>query len=820
MRQLLVGLVVALAAASTAAQPVVWEPASDGLPSGPTTTLDGVAGGPILAGTLGGLYRLTPGGWEIAVADAAVETVTTAPDGIRYALAPTDSVLYRSMDASADGSAWEALSLPGLPGARWGLHALGGGLLYAYIQGNEGCDTDRNGLIWHRSTDRGTSWTCLPEHPVFGHAQGLLVVDDPESDGVALLATARETVGGDLRDVVVRSTDGGQTWERGRAEDGAPLDVDVRLFGGADGGHALLQASDFTVYRSADAGSSWAPTTLEGYPATLVRAGDGPGDGPAGQGRLLAGLRDVTVWIGGEPGPIHLEGGVAASDDGGLTWTRVGLEGEDVGGLAVFGGAVSPSETAFAATESGLYRRDGAGPWRPAGEGLRNQWVLDVAFGPGGAGYVSSYTRRLHHAGADPDPAWEPVEAPPFDEALLDYGDSQRFGTPRFWEVEVGPDGTLYTCDGNLLRSADGGQTWEAFPVGFILDDLNARPDGSLLAAEYDGVHRSTDGGETWERIGGPFPRSVDEVAEGPDGALYAGGFFALYRLAPGATEWEEIGLEGYSVEDLVVDDAGRVWAGLWKWVEVVPGATPPAEGPVALDSFAEETVQTERGTWRRTRLGEAVAGTFATVGTPIRSGSSAIDGSTNQPVYQAVDAGGVLRSTDGGASWEHVGDGFLVRALAVDEAGRVFAGPYVSTDGGENWTFTGDGLRSTDVRTLAVDPEGAVWAGTYGGGLYRTAPASVATEYVPTSVFPALHAFPNPATGTVTVAVSLAERTEVRVDVVDVLGRRVAVLHDGPLSVGEHRLSLDGSGLPAGVYVVRATGGGLDHSRRVTLVR
>ncbi len=53
-----------------------------------------------------------------------------------------------------------------------------------------------------------------------------------------------------------------------------------------------------------------------------------------------------------------------------------------------------------------------------------------------------------------------------------------------------------------------------------------------------------------------------------------------------------------------------------------------------------------------------------------------------------------------------------------------------------------------------------------------------------------------------------------------DLLGRRVAVLHDGPLTAAEHTFAFHASTLPAGVYVVRATGEGFAETRRVTLTR
>ncbi len=80
--------------------------------------------------------------------------------------------------------------------------------------------------------------------------------------------------------------------------------------------------------------------------------------------------------------------------------------------------------------------------------------------------------------------------------------------------------------------------------------------------------------------------------------------------------------------------------------------------------------------------------------------------------------------------------------------------------------------------------------------------------------------AHPNPFRGAATVTLALPEAQRVEVALFDVLGRRVAVLHDGPLASGTHALTLDGAGLPSGVYVVRAQSERFTASRRVTVVR
>ncbi|MEM1057131.1 MAG: T9SS type A sorting domain-containing protein [Bacteroidota bacterium] len=79
---------------------------------------------------------------------------------------------------------------------------------------------------------------------------------------------------------------------------------------------------------------------------------------------------------------------------------------------------------------------------------------------------------------------------------------------------------------------------------------------------------------------------------------------------------------------------------------------------------------------------------------------------------------------------------------------------------------------------------------------------------------------YPNPSTGPARLGLTLAEAGEVRVAVLDALGREVAVAHEGTLTAGTHDLALPTSDLPHGTYLVRITGDDLAETRRLTLSR
>ena len=78
----------------------------------------------------------------------------------------------------------------------------------------------------------------------------------------------------------------------------------------------------------------------------------------------------------------------------------------------------------------------------------------------------------------------------------------------------------------------------------------------------------------------------------------------------------------------------------------------------------------------------------------------------------------------------------------------------------------------------------------------------------------------PNPAAGTTRLGFETAAAGAVRLSVIDVLGREVAVLVDGERPAGAHHADLDASALPAGLYVVRLRAGDREATGRLTVLR
>ncbi len=81
--------------------------------------------------------------------------------------------------------------------------------------------------------------------------------------------------------------------------------------------------------------------------------------------------------------------------------------------------------------------------------------------------------------------------------------------------------------------------------------------------------------------------------------------------------------------------------------------------------------------------------------------------------------------------------------------------------------------------------------------------------------------AAPNPFNPTTQFTLAIGRAQRVAVDVFDMLGRRVAIIHSGALLPGEaHPFRYDAAGLPSGIYLIRATGEYFSASQRVVLLK
>lgn len=165
--------------------------------------------------------------------------------------------------------------------------------------------------------------------------------------------------------------------------------------------------------------------------------------------------------------------------------------------------------------DRGLWRsEDGGASWHPAGRGLGHDHVTAVATGAlpraeGGSGVVYAGTEpsavfRSEDGGA----TWGELGSIDSLPSSAEWSFPPRPETHHVRWISPDPlmsDRIFVAIEaGALIRSRDGGETWEDRRPGGPRDThtlvVHPRASGRLFSAAGDGCFESRDGGDTWER--------------------------------------------------------------------------------------------------------------------------------------------------------------------------------------------------------------------------------------------------------------------------------------------------------------------------------
>ena len=167
---------------------------------------------------------------------------------------------------------------------------------------------------------------------------------------------------------------------------------------------------------------------------------------------------------------------------------------------------------------------------------------------------------------------------------------------------------------------------------------------------------------------------------------------------------------------------------------------------------------------------------------------------------------------------------GLLHHKAAIVDGQHPDSDPTVIT-GSHNWSRSANEdnnentvvLHSARLANLFLQEFAARYAQAGGSGTFTTGAEQTADA---PRAFDLSAPTPNPARGGTRLAVTLPEASRLVVRVFNVLGQEVARPVDEEAAAGAHAVTVDTSGLAAGVYVVRAEAGANAASRRVTVVR
>jgi len=595
------------------------------------TLYAGVQDGPGLPGEL---YRSHDGGatwqrldtgipptWEgdpVTISTLAFALDGSVMAGVFYGREAGGGAVYRSVDG---GETWQPLdgglgahnlfALATAPGRSLSLYGGTDGGLYRFevVQGGPA-----EPGTWESGGPRG------------GRAQVLAVSPDFVHDGVAFAGEwLYGKAGGASGSGIRRSTDGGQTWQ----PSASGTESVYYNYGSAILAYAFSPdfAADRTVFaatwgglvKSTDGGEHWQWLTglYSGPPGTISAVAVAPDF--AHNGRVMAGS-----W-----GRLYL------SQDGGVHWTP------NYSLTAISAIAYSPDfasdGVAFVGGFDGLHRTSNDGSeWTRVLTQPISALAISPQYGADSTLFASSGDSL--HISHDEGVNWVTATVAADGSAVRALVISPSFASDR----------TLFAgTSSDLYRSDDGGVSWDAVAgyAGLAVQSLAISPgwpDHAVLLVGTDlGVYRTTDGGLTWARGEGLATLSTRPVALSPGEDLLLTGAVdhGVYGSTDGGESWLPLGLQGggmnYAIPDVAISPA---YASDRTFFAIQASS-------VSIGASIHRT--TDGGTtWERVY-------TTDYIGQLALSPQYAHD----RTLYAAGNNGRVVRSADGGQTWDLVGN-------------------------------------------------------------------------------------------------------------------------------------------------------------------
>lgn len=191
---------------------------------------------------------------------------------------------------------------------------------------------------------------------------------------------------------------------------------------------------------------------------------------------------------------------------------------------------------------------------------------------------------------------------------------------------------------------------------------------------------------------------------------------------------------------------------------------------------------------------------------------------------FSGFGTGHLFRTTDYGQTWEDISWGLPdvpTNAIAVDPEfpANIYVGNdlgvFASIDGGASWIDYNDGLfEATMIFDLIVSPANRkLRAASHGNGAFQRDLLEIeGVLQIPGALNEdkpfELLAFPNPTRNYIRIQFKLAERGDIKAQIIDLRGREVLDVFDEVKAEGIHSAEVNLASLAAGIYFIRLSAG------------
>jgi len=658
-----------------------------------------------------------------------------------------------------------------------------------------------------RSTNGGTSWHTR-NIPV--NLQGLCLATDP-SDSSTIYVGLSSNISATSNNVIVRSTDSGETWTAFDLTSVLPIgwsvidicidpDDSQTLFAVANSGF-----SDVRIVATSDGGSTWANRSANlpsGVPYNAVAI--------AGQKVFVAG--------GQLFGSQYM--GIYQSDDYGISWINIsGNFPNKVSNDILID--LADINNMYVATEGDgvYYSTDAGSTWNFNATGAGEAGAARcLAMKPGEpdqiyAGFLSLALCKSSDAGLTWEFANSGIATLQVDDIEINPLDPQ--------EVMVGFEAEN---SGGCYMSSNGCETW-SLPTGLPgtrFSQVTFGADGAMYAwsngpstIAQEGLYKSTDGGNTWDNmgpnIGTLFETQIFALTTSSTdpGLIFIGGNnFGVNGWAPviyisinGGQDWINTYIGSpdnfYSIQFLFIDPNSNdeiIYAGYKS--EVQGGFLKSMDGGY---------------TW--SEIGITIPVTYKWGGAIVCSPDDSNTILAGCGGYG--NNGTICISSDGGASWNttnltlssysKVSD-ILIHPVYPDVVycASTQNAVQISTDGGITWTTGSDSLSASNITGFSnAYMSNSAWycyASTFTNSAFRSELFNPNVGIADDQSDSEVQVYPNPSEGRF--RINFLRQEEVRkVELVATNGRTVLMFEPNDLDFDGLRIS---EPLPSGIYFLR----------------
>ncbi len=388
---------------------------------------------------------------------------------------------------------------------------------------------------------------------------------------------------------------------------------------------------------------------------------------------------------------------------------------------------------------------------------------------------------------------------------------------------------------------------WEyvgTFETHEIMWVITRDKDGNLISGTFGGkIYRSVDEGLTWTvlnsgmNVGYIWSIKVNSVS----GEIFASTERGIYHSVDNGATWTVFALANKDVRALLLDETNHaMYAGIWgegisksvdggtTWVAKNEGLIFTAVNTLAMNSNNEIFVGTFGG-------GIFKSVDFAENWTKLNVGYDhiwSIGINTSNEIFAATYGGGMYYSADDGATFtrQNAVNAEFIYAVTID-GGNVFAsawngGIYLYSTGTEN-SWSQLGMVGFGISSIMVD-KGVLYAGTSDGKLYKNINPVTGVNETGNSLnysFNLEQNYPNPFNPSTIIKYSVAEVTNVKLTVYDILGREVVTLVNNNLQPGAYTMVWNatdkfGKKVASGIYFYSLEAGKFNKTNKMMLMK